>query len=117
MADKIIIAKASFVTTSPRKLRLVAAALRNAPLPKIVDQLRMLPQRAARELLQVVEQAIGNAKASANLSPADLKLDSMQVGEGPRFKRRDAHAHGARFDSGVRRRRMAHILVKLTTIK
>ncbi len=112
---KTIIAEASFVTTSPRKLRLIADGVRGVPIPRMVDQLRMLPQTAARELLAVVRQAIGNAKTNFHLSPENLQLHSLEVQEGPRFKRRDAHAHGARFDSGVRRRRMSHIKVILKT--
>lgn len=117
MATKTITAKSSFVTMSPRKLRLVADAVRSLPLNQAIDQLRMLPKEAAGELLAVFRQAVGNAKTNFNLSPENLKVSSVQVQEGPRYKRRDAHAHGARFDSGIRRRRMSHILVELTTNK
>lgn len=111
--QKTISAKSSFVNTSPRKLRLVADAVRNVPLMKAIDQLRMLPKAAATEMLAVFRQAVGNAKTNFNLSPEELIVSTVQVQEGPRFKRRDAHSHGARFDSGIRRRRMSHILVEL----
>lgn len=117
MATKTITAKSSFVTMSPRKLRLVADAVRNLPLSQAIDQLRMLPKSAAIDLLAVFRQAVGNAKTNFNVSPENLRVNSIQVQEGPRYKRRDAHAHGARFDSGIRRRRMSHILVELAVTK
>ncbi len=112
-ATKTITAKSSFVNTSPRKLRLVADAVRGLQLQKAIDQLQAMPKIAGRELLEVFRQAVGNAKTNFNLSPESLHVASVQVQEGPRFKRRDAHSHGARFDSGIRRRRMSHILVEL----
>lgn len=110
---KLIRAKASFVPTSPRKLRLVMDALRNLSLSKALDQVRSLPQTAAGPIQRVLEQAVGNAKNNFSLSPDSLSIESMQIEEGPRYKRRDAHAHGARFDSGLRRRRTSHIIVTL----
>lgn len=111
--EKIVTAKASFVPTSPRKLRLVADAVRNLSVQVALSQLKMLSNRAARPLLLVVQQAVGNAKTNFKISPEDLTIQSVQIQEGPRQKRRDAHSHGARFDSGIRRRRMSHILVEL----
>ena len=110
---KTIIAKAKFVPTSPRKLRLVADAVRGLRLQSALDQLQMLPNAAARPLRLVLQQAVGNAKV-AQLSPEQLTILSLQIEEGPRYKRRDAHAHSARFDGGMRRKRTAHIVISLT---
>lgn len=108
-----IVAKASFVQGSPRKMRRVADAVRKLEVNSAIQALQALPQRAAKTVLKVYQQALGNAKNNFSLSPGDLAVDSLQVHEGPRFKRRDAHAHGARFNSGVRLKKMSHITLTL----
>jgi large subunit ribosomal protein L22 len=114
--DKSIIsARAAFVTMSPRKLRLISDAVRHLPLNSAINHLKLMPHAAARPVLLVLKQAIGNAKNNASLSPDNLTISQLVIEEGPRFKRRDVHAHGARFDSGVRRKRMSHIKVTLTS--
>jgi large subunit ribosomal protein L22 len=112
--DKNIVAKASFIHASPRKLRLVAKAVRDLEVIPAIDQLKLMPKRAARPILAVYQQALGNAKNNFQASPADLKVVSLQIHEGPRGARKaDVHAHGARFNRGVRRKRMAHISLEL----
>lgn len=116
--QKIIKARASFVHNSPRKIRLVADSVRGMPVTAAVNYLKLLPQRAARPLLLVYEQALGNAKTNFQVSPGDLTVKSLQINDGPRGpKKADVHAHGARFDRGVRRKRMSHILLELTQIE
>src|SRR3989344_3158292 len=111
---KQVIARASFVHNSPRKLRLIADAVRYMKPLDAIDQLKLLPQRAARPLMLVMQQAMGNAKNNSGLSPADLIIASLQIEEGPRTaKKADVHAHGARFNRGIRRKRLAHIVIEL----
>ncbi len=111
--EKTISARASFVAMSPRKLRLVVDAIRHMKVATAISQLKVLPKAAARPILLVLQQAMGNAKNHASVSPENLKIQSLIIEEGPRYKRRDVHAHGARFDSGMRRRRTSHISVTL----
>jgi len=112
--EKKIIARASFLHSSPRKMRLVANAVRSLSPMEAVSQLKLLPQRAAKPLLKVYLQALGNAKNQYPDSLGDLKVVSLQIEEGPRGpKKADVHAHGARFDRGVRRKRMSHIKLEL----
>ncbi len=111
---KVVTARASFVRTSPRKLRLVADAVRKLDPNRAVEQLKLMPKQAARPVLSVFVQALANAKNNFQLSPADMRIANLQVHEGPRGpKKADVHAHGARFDRGVRRKRMAHITLEL----
>jgi len=108
-----IIAQANFVHGSPRKYRLVADAVRKLSLTSALGQLANMSKRAAGPVLKVVQQAVGNAKNNFKLSPGDLTIGGIIVNEGPRMKRQDVHAHGARFGSGVRHKKMAHIKVEL----
>lgn len=114
MADKkIITARAKFVRTSPRKLRLVANAVRGLRPDKAVDYLKLIPKRAATPLMQVFQQGIANAKNNFQVSPGDLTTASLMIEEGPRGPKRMDKSHGARFDRGLKRRRLAHIYLKL----
>lgn len=110
-----IIAKAKFVRMSPRKMRLITEAVKNLPLNLAIATLKALPKRAGAIVLKVLQQAVGNAKNNLKLSPENLSIKSLLVEEGPRFKRRDAHAHGARFDSGIRHKRSSHLVIELST--
>lgn len=110
-----IIARTSFVHNSPRKMRLVADVVRKMGPLEAIDYLRALPHRAAKTVLKVYQQAMGNAKNNLGMSLEGLKVLSLQIEEGPRgFKKADSHAHGARFDRGVRRKRMSHVRLELT---
>ncbi|MDO8488033.1 MAG: uL22 family ribosomal protein [bacterium] len=109
----IIVAKAKFTRGSARKLRWVADSVRKLPPLEAIAKLQALPHRAAKTLLPVFQQAMGNAKNNFSLSPEKLTIKSVQIGEGPRYKRRDVHAHGARYDSGIRHKKLSHILVEL----
>jgi large subunit ribosomal protein L22 len=112
--EKVVSARASFVHTSPRKLRLVANAIRGKSPTEAVAYLSLLPHRAAGELLYVFEQGLGNAKNNIQVSPGDLVVKTLQIQEGPRGpKKADVHSHGARFDRGIRRKRMSHIYLEL----
>jgi large subunit ribosomal protein L22 len=111
--SKTIIARAKFVRTSPRKLRLVADAVRGLRPDKAVDYLKMISKRAATPLSQVFQQGIANAKNNFQVSPGDLVIESLQIEEGPRGPKRMDKSHGARFDRGLKRRRLAHIYLKL----
>ncbi len=114
MADtKIIIGRAKFVKGSPRKLRWVADAVKDLTPLQAIARLKVMPHQAARTLLPVFQQAVGNAQNNYKFSPEGLKIKSIQIGEGPRLKRRDAHAHGARYDPGVRHKKLAHITVEV----
>ncbi len=110
--SKVIVARARWVRGSPRKLRWVAKSLGGLTPQQVVAKLKLTPARAARTLLPVFQQALGNAKNNASVSPGKLVVKSIQIGEGPRYKRRDK-SHGMRGDSGVRHRKLSHITVEL----
>jgi large subunit ribosomal protein L22 len=110
---KIVVAKASFVRLSPRKLRLIVDAIAGMDPNKAIDYLKVLPKRGAKIILEVFQQGLANAKNNFQVSPGDLTVVSLQVGEGPRGPKRIDKSHGARFDRGIKRRRLAHITLKL----
>lgn len=114
---KMVTAKASFVKNSPRKLRLITDAVSGIKDPNVaVSYLKALPQAAARPILNLFLQALGNAKNNFKLSPFDMSVKTLVVHEGPKgAKKMDIHSHGARFDRGVRRKRLSHVTLELVT--
>lgn len=113
--SKTITAKIRFTKGSPRKLREVVRAVKALDPQKAIVFLKSFSQRGAQIILKVYQQALGNAKTNFQISPGDLTVESLQVEEGPRYKRRDVHAHGARFDSGTRHKKLSHVTLKLKT--
>jgi len=112
-----VVARASFVRNAPRKLRLVADAVRGLSPLSAIEALKHLPQRGARPVRLVLEQAMGNAKNNAGFSPDRLLIDTIQVMGGPRVaKKSDVHARGARFGRGTRVKRLSHVLVRLKEV-
>ena len=110
----LISAKVRFIRGSSRKLRLIADAVRVLTPQVAIAQLKALPQSAAKILLKVFQQAVGNAKSNFRLSPEALTVASLQVQDGPRFKRRDK-SHGMRFDSGIKHKKFSHVILNLKT--
>lgn len=115
--SEFIIAKAKFVKGSPRKIREVADAVKNLSVTAAMNQLKLSPRRFAKTIWLVYSQAVGNAKNNFKLSPESLVVADLAIQEGPRFKRRDVHSHGARYDAGVRHKRQSHITLKLAVKK
>lgn len=112
---KKVIARASNVTASPRKLRPIATAVAGLSPKQAIIQLELMSKKAAYPLLNVFRQAMGNAKTNFGISPDDLKIEKLEIGEGPRGSRKaDVHAHGARFDRGIRKKKLAHITLVLS---
>ncbi len=114
---KSIFAKSSFVRVSPRKLRLVADAIRGLSPLDAINRLKLAPKQAAKPLFQVFSQGVGNAKSNFKLSPADLVVKSLQIEEGPRGPKKMDKSHGARYDRGIKRRKFSHVLLELVSAK
>jgi len=80
-------AETKFIRTSPRKLRLVADLVRNMSLDEAMTVLTHLKKRAATPLLKTFKQATANAVNNRNLSKDLLTIQSIEVNEGPTYKR------------------------------
>lgn len=105
-------AQRKYIRISPRKLRLVANAVKTLPPQEALSKLRFISKRGAGILTKVLKQAIDNAVSNYQLKAKNLQFKEIIVNEGPRMKRRDK-SHGARFDSGLIHKRTAHLKVVL----
>lgn len=75
------------VRQSPRKVRLVVNAVRKLSVEQAILQLGQIQRRSTLVVLKTLRQAVANAQHNHGLSASDLKIASIQVGEGARFKR------------------------------
>lgn len=92
-----------FIHQTPRKLRLVADAIRGQKIEHALDILKFSPKRAAQVLLKIVTQVKANAIAKS-IKPESLLIKDVIVEEGPRIKRWRAVSRG-----------MAHSIIKRTS--
>lgn len=93
-----------YIRTSPRKLRLVADAVRELSADKALEYLKFMGKRAAEPLYKTLKAAVSNAKSSHGLTADKLKIETIDIGEGPVYKRWRAVSRG-----------MAHSIMKRTS--
>lgn len=106
----IIKAKQSTTWISPRKLRQVAHVVRGRDLAQINAILSTLNKKGANILNETIRQAVANAVNNLGIAEDQLTLKSIQVDEGPKFRRFRA---GARGMAKPYARRTSHVLVEL----
>jgi large subunit ribosomal protein L22 len=109
-------ASAKHLRVSPRKLRLIARGLRGLSPQKALDKLGFRPQKGQEYLKKVIKQGVANAKTNFKMDETSLVIRTIDIGEGPVYKRRDM-SHGARFNSGLIKKRTAHLFLTLGEVK
>lgn len=75
------------VKISPRKVRLVADAIRNHSVLQALHILSVLPKRAGRTLEKTLKSALSNAVHNAKLKEDNLWIKSIEVAGGVAIKR------------------------------
>jgi large subunit ribosomal protein L22 len=106
-----VIATSKFVRQSPRKIRLVTVAVGKLTPPEAVNALRLMPQKAAKVVEDVIQSALANAAHNFKLDPAVMRFKTLEVGEGPTLKRMRARSRGM---GAPVLKRTSHIRVILT---
>jgi len=89
-----VIAKLNHLHIAPRKVRLIASALRGLSTNEAEAQLLFRPQRSSKPLLQLLRSAVANAKNNHKLNPDNLFIESIRVDQGPMMKRSLPRAMG-----------------------
>ena len=87
-------ASAKYIRVSPTKLRLVARPIQGKKVEEALALLQFLPQRGARLVKKVVEQAVANAGQRPQVDVDTLFVKSIWVDGGPVLKRFMARAMG-----------------------
>ncbi len=99
-----------FLRSTPRKMRLIANAVRGRRVEDSLTLLSVMPQKAAVVVSKAVTQAKANAVSSKQADPKTLKIETIEVMEGPRLKRFQAVSRG-RAHSIIKR--LSHVKVTL----
>lgn len=99
-----------YIRTSPRKLRLVADAVRGLPADKALDYLKFLGKSAALPVRKAILQAVAAAKNTSGTAPQDLIVKTLDIAEGPTYKRWRAVSRGAAHSI---EKRTSHIRIEL----
>jgi large subunit ribosomal protein L22 len=82
------------IRTSPRKLNLVAQAIRGKKAEQALNELTFSPKRVARDVKKVLQSAIANAENNHDLDVDDLVVSEASVGKNMVLKRFHARARG-----------------------
>lgn len=89
-----VIAKSKYIRMSPKKMRLVAAAIVHLPVAKAEMILTKLNKRATRPLFLTLKQGMANAVGNFGLSKESLVIKRLEIGKGPSYKRGRPVARG-----------------------
>lgn len=108
-----VTAKAKYIRTSPRKLRLVSRALKGLPVQKAQVVLEQVNKRAALPLSKTIKSALASAKNNLGLEEANLKIKRIEIGGGPIYKRLRPVSRGRAHSIA---KRTSHITVILEEI-
>ncbi len=84
----------SNVRTSPRKLNLVAAMIRNLPAQRAIAQLTFSKRRIAHQVRKTLESAIANAENNHQLDVDRLIVTRAEVGRSIVMRRFHARGRG-----------------------
>lgn len=101
-----ITVKQRFVHMAPRKLRLVADAVRGKSVDQATDSLAIMNKVAAKTLSAAIRSAVTAAKSKNE--EGNLIISSIFIDEGPAMKRRILKSRGR---ASRMEHRMSHITV------
>lgn len=107
-----IVAESKNVRVSPRKMRMIADAVKALTLSQALVKLQFMAKSGAQPMFKTVKSAVANATNNAKLKMEDLKIENILVDEGFKMKRRDT-SHGARYGGGLIQKKTCHIKVIL----
>lgn len=85
---------AKTIRLSAQKGRLVADQVRGLNVAKALELLQFSDKKAALPIRKVLESAIANAEHNEGADVDDLRIESINVDEGPTLKRWRARAKG-----------------------
>lgn len=106
-------AKAKHIKMSPRKVRLVADAIRGLELEKAYNQLLAVKKWAVKPIEKLIKSAVANAVNNFELKEDNLFIKEIRVDEGPTIHRWMPRARGR---ATPIRKRTSHISLVLAEV-
>ncbi len=83
-----------YIGVSPQKGRLLADQIRGLPVERALEILQFSARKAALPVKKALESAIANAEHNEGADVDELRVQSVEVGDGPTMKRFHARAKG-----------------------
>lgn len=105
-----VVANTKYVRTSPKKLREIAKAVVGLAPQIAIDRLTLLGSKGGRLIAQTIKSAHANAKQTAAVDAAVVRITRIEIGKGPFFKRFQPVSRGMAHEI---KKRTAHIKVIL----
>lgn len=101
----------NYLRIAPRKVRLIADAIRGKSVPEADATLSFLPRRAAGPVSKLLRAAVADAKQNFQITAPDtLVVARISVDGGPTLKRSRPRAMGRAFPI---RKRTSHVVLVL----
>jgi large subunit ribosomal protein L22 len=94
LADNEAMAVSRMLRTSPQKLNLVAAMIRNKPVGKALSDLTFSKKRVSEDVKKTLQSAIANAENNHGLDVDELVVAEAFVGKNLVLKRMRPRARG-----------------------
>lgn len=102
-----------YLRVSPRKVQLVARAIKGLSVTRAEQHLNRLPKKAAKPLLKLLRSAAAGAHHNFGFSVDELEIKEVLVTQGPTYKRFRPRAFGRVFPIG---KRTSHVTITLKSI-
>jgi len=108
------IAKLNYLRIAPRKVRLVADAIKGLSVNDAEAYLLHQRRRPAKALLKLLRSAVSNAKNNQKVDTEHFCVQSIRVDQGPMLKR---HLPRARGSASPIQKKMSNVLLILAESK
>lgn len=102
--------KLRYLRMAPRKVRAIADLVRGLTVNEAEAQLLLFRRRAAAPILKLLRSAVNAAENTKKLSADSLKIQAIQVDNGPMLKRFLPRARGV---ASPIQRKMCHVTLVL----
>jgi len=103
-------AKARFIRTSPKKIRLVLDVIRGMDTEEALKQLQFINKDATKPIKKLLDSAIANATNNFSLEKSNLFIKEIRADGGPTLKRWKPRAFGR---AAPIRKKSSHISIIL----
>ncbi|MBN2585408.1 50S ribosomal protein L22 [Patescibacteria group bacterium] len=108
-----VTASAKFVRISPKKVRPFLKDLRGKKVMPVLAALKFSTTKSGQLLYKLIHSSVANASNNYNLKADNLKVKTLTVDDGPRFRRYWYRSHGS---ADLQLKRTAHIKVVLEEV-
>ena len=108
----LVLARAKYVRSAPRKARLVMDHIRGKRVEQAQAILQHAPRAISTDILKLLNSAVANAESAYELGPDELRVKRAFVDEGPTIKRFRPRALGRATRIN---KRTSHMTIELTT--